>query len=97
MLVDALPTFITDNLCYNPWLHSNTPDVYLSQGGIVDPSVWSRLEHAKNNRSFKRPQSTSAIPRRKSYAGNKHRSGDSMHNRKLTYAGLENNHSPFKT
>ena len=99
MLFAVLPAFITEHIRLNPWMSSSSPNMFLSQGGTVDSAIWNRLENHKTIHSYKRAQSISVIPRKKSYGDNKrrYRSGGSKHERKLATMGDGNNQSPFKT
>ena len=96
MLYDLLPVFITNNICFNPWLASRSPDGFLSQGGTVDSSIWNRLENNRHITSYRRAQSISGTPRKMSYAENRRRSNGSKLHRKLTPM-IHENQSPFKT
>ena len=85
MVYSALPSFITEKMCFNQFLSERSPDMYISNGGIMSSSVWGKLEKQSSIRTFTQSESFAAI-RRRSFAAATRQSSDPKYNKKLRHS-----------
>ena len=107
MVFKMLPIFVTDRLSFlqqnGKWPSSRSPDVFLTEGGVMDSRIWNNLERRNSATANFQDSKSFASIRRQTFAVTKNTSVINNLNGKFTKGSsldssnvLDNNHKERK-